>query len=60
MQRSKTDRPAPAAAQLPNAAAREMTLFTLNLHHDREDWPGRRAYDDALTSPKSSSDWRRM
>lgn len=44
VQRGKTDRPAPAAAQLPNAAAREMTLFTLNLHHDREDWPGRRAY----------------
>ncbi|WP_425519275.1 endonuclease/exonuclease/phosphatase family protein [Xanthomonas cannabis] len=24
--------------------AREMTLVTLNLHHDREDWPGRRAH----------------
>ncbi|WP_425479649.1 endonuclease/exonuclease/phosphatase family protein [Xanthomonas floridensis] len=29
----------------PSAApSREMTLVTLNLHHDREDWPGRRAH----------------
>nr|WP_258072012.1 endonuclease/exonuclease/phosphatase family protein [Xanthomonas arboricola] len=30
--------------QPPGAAQREMTLVTLNLHHDREDWPARRAY----------------
>ncbi|WP_244875147.1 endonuclease/exonuclease/phosphatase family protein [Xanthomonas cannabis] len=32
----------PATAS--TAQAREMTLVTLNLHHDREDWPGRRAH----------------
>lgn len=32
------------AVQPPSAVQREMTLVTLNLHHDREDWPARRAY----------------
>ncbi len=31
------------AAPAP-ARARDMTLVTLNLHHDRDDWPGRREY----------------
>lgn len=44
MQRGKTDRSLPAVGQSPSAALREMTLVTLNLHHDREDWPARRAY----------------
>ncbi len=32
------------AVQSSATASREMTLVTLNLHHDREDWPARRAY----------------
>ncbi|MBO9831283.1 endonuclease/exonuclease/phosphatase family protein [Xanthomonas phaseoli] len=44
MQRGKTDRSLPAVGQSPSAAPREMSLVTLNLHHDREDWPARRAY----------------
>ncbi|WOB52033.1 endonuclease/exonuclease/phosphatase family protein [Xanthomonas hydrangeae] len=42
----KTDRPARVSqtVQPPSAGQREMTLVTLNLHHDREDWPARRAY----------------
>ncbi|USJ02932.1 endonuclease/exonuclease/phosphatase family protein [Xanthomonas prunicola] len=43
LQRGNID-PAMRAAESPSAASREMTLVTLNLHHDREDWPGRRAY----------------
>ncbi|WP_372394020.1 endonuclease/exonuclease/phosphatase family protein [Xanthomonas sp. NCPPB 3582] len=31
-------------ATASTVSAREMTLVTLNLHHDREDWPGRRAH----------------
>ncbi|WP_425510718.1 endonuclease/exonuclease/phosphatase family protein [Xanthomonas citri] len=31
-------------ARSPATASREMTLVTLNLHHDREDWPARRAH----------------
>nr|WP_257608226.1 endonuclease/exonuclease/phosphatase family protein [Xanthomonas hortorum] len=42
----KTDQAAGVsrAVQSPDAVQREMTLVTLNLHHDREDWPARRAY----------------
>lgn len=40
--------PALAAAKQtaagPGVPAREITLVTLNLHHDREDWPARRAF----------------
>ncbi|MDT7826272.1 endonuclease/exonuclease/phosphatase family protein [Xanthomonas hortorum pv. vitians] len=45
-QMDKADHPARAsqAVQPPSAVQREMTLVTLNLHHDREDWPARRAY----------------
>lgn len=32
------------AVQSSATASREMTLVTLNLHHDREDWRARRAY----------------
>ncbi|MCC8595846.1 endonuclease/exonuclease/phosphatase family protein [Xanthomonas vesicatoria] len=34
----------PAGKAAPAPSARELTLVTLNLHHDREDWPSRRTY----------------
>ncbi len=34
----------PAGQATPAPSARGLTLVTLNLHHDREDWPARRAY----------------
>nr|WP_084725893.1 endonuclease/exonuclease/phosphatase family protein [Xanthomonas pisi] len=34
--------PAGQAVSVPSA--RELSLVTLNLHHDREDWPARRSY----------------
>ncbi|OOW71742.1 endonuclease [Xanthomonas axonopodis pv. martyniicola] len=43
VQRGNRDQ-SPNVAQSPAAASREMTLVTLNLHHDREDWPARRAH----------------
>ncbi|KGT83784.1 endonuclease, partial [Xanthomonas vasicola] len=43
VQRGTID-PAAQAAKPSSTAPREMTLVTLNLHHDREDWPARRAY----------------
>ncbi|OOW65326.1 endonuclease [Xanthomonas campestris pv. leeana] len=43
VQRGNRDQSA-NVAQSPAAASREMTLVTLNLHHDREDWPARRAH----------------
>lgn len=32
------------SATASTTQSREVTLVTLNLHHDREDWPGRRAH----------------
>ncbi|WP_164740066.1 endonuclease/exonuclease/phosphatase family protein [Xanthomonas sp. BRIP62418] len=42
----RPDRAEPASRAVPSTSAvqREMTLVTLNLHHDREDWPARRAH----------------
>lgn len=37
-------RPPISMRSTPAGPVREMTLVTLNLHHDRDDWPGRRAH----------------
>ncbi|SUZ28255.1 endonuclease [Xanthomonas euroxanthea] len=46
VQVDRPDRAEPASRAVPSTSAvqREMTLVTLNLHHDREDWPARRAH----------------
>ncbi|MCD0259228.1 endonuclease/exonuclease/phosphatase family protein [Xanthomonas melonis] len=37
-------RPPISMRSTPAGPVRQMTLVTLNLHHDRDDWPGRRAH----------------